>query len=388
MLKKLLFKYQNKTQLSIAFIGATLGFTFLLISVHYLIRVNQFGKGQDQFSPNAMVIQKKVSNLSSLNLTKPYFSDEEIERIAGEKCIAAVQPIINNNFDISLETDGELIPYMRSEIFVQAVNHELIQMQEEEWFWNTNSEFVPIVLPRDFLIMINTFASAKNIPQISEDLAKSLHFKFTLSAGQKKEWHTVRIVGFTNETSSILVPPTFITYGNNKFADGLSNKVTQLFVTIQEGQVGAFEKYLSQRGLESKESSLMLNKFKGIANALFSIIILICMGIIFLALLVFFQYTQLIISKSKYEIQTLLRIGYAPKQIEKTIIHYFISLSLYIFVISGMLFILSKFLIDAFLIKNGIHIATSFTVLNFVLSACIFGLFILINKLNIRRSIS
>ena len=307
MLKKLLFKYQNKTQLGIAFIGATIGFAFLMISVHYLIRVNQFGKGQDQFSPNAMVIQKKVSNLSSLNLTKPYFSDEEIERIAGEKCIAAVQPIINNNFDISLETDGELIPYMRSEIFVQAVNHELIQMQEEEWSWNTNSEFVPIVLPRDFLIMINTFASAKNIPQISEDLAKSLHFKFTLSAGQKKEWHTVRIVGFTNETSSILVPPTFITYGNNKFADGLSNKVTQLFVTIQEGQVGAFEKYLSQRGLESKESSLMLNKFKGIANALFSIIILICMGIIFLALLVFFQYTQLIISKSKYEIQTLLR---------------------------------------------------------------------------------
>lgn len=135
-----------------------------------------------------------------------------------------------------------------------------------------------------------------------------------------------------------------------------------------------------------EECSLMLNKFKGIANALFSIIILICMGTIFLALLVFFQYTQLIISKSKYEIQTLLRIGYAPKQIEKTIIHYFISLS--IFVISGMLFILSKFLIDAFLIKNGIHIATSFTVLNFVLSACIFGLFILINKLNIRRSIS
>src|SRR5690554_549701 len=138
MLKKLLFKYQNKTQLGIAFIGATIGFAFLMISVHYLIRVNQFGKGQDQFSPNAIIIQKKVSNLSSLNLTKPYFSDEEIERIAGEKCIAAVQPIINNNFDISLETDGELIPYMRSEIFVQAANHELIQLQEEEWCWNTN----------------------------------------------------------------------------------------------------------------------------------------------------------------------------------------------------------------------------------------------------------
>ena len=64
MLKKILFKFQNKTQLIIAMIGAFLGFTFLIISIHYLIRVNEFGQGEEILGNNTMIVQKKVSSYS------------------------------------------------------------------------------------------------------------------------------------------------------------------------------------------------------------------------------------------------------------------------------------------------------------------------------------
>ena len=70
MLEKLLFRNQDKKQLLIAIIGAFMGITFLITSIHYIIKVNEFGKGTDILGPNTIIVQKKVTNSSSLNLTK------------------------------------------------------------------------------------------------------------------------------------------------------------------------------------------------------------------------------------------------------------------------------------------------------------------------------
>ena len=74
MLNKLLFRNQDKKQLTIAIIGAFLGITFLITSIHYIIKVNDFGKGSDILGPNTIIVQKKVTNASSLNLTKTLYA--------------------------------------------------------------------------------------------------------------------------------------------------------------------------------------------------------------------------------------------------------------------------------------------------------------------------
>ena len=43
MLSKLLFKNQDKKQLVIALIGAFLGMLFLILSIHYSVKINEFG---------------------------------------------------------------------------------------------------------------------------------------------------------------------------------------------------------------------------------------------------------------------------------------------------------------------------------------------------------
>lgn len=387
MLKKILFSYQNKTQLIVAMIGSFLGFTFLITSIHYLIRVNEFGEGEEILGDNTMIVQKKVTSFNSMNIAKTDFSEREIDNIRKESFTSAVEPILSNSFGVSLQTDSDLVPYFRSDVFVQSIDQEFIKIKSDKWDWKEGDEFVPIVLPRDFLVMLNTFASAKGIPQVSDELAKTIGFKFTLYNDDKKEWEKVKIVGFTNEVSAILVPESFMEYGNKKFPTKTPAKVTQLMLTVNENQFGKFEEFMATRSLESKENSMVVGKLKSVAGTLFSILIAISVITVFLAGLVLVQYAQLLISKNEYEIRTLLRIGHAPKVITMKVLNYFVIVFAIITAISILAFILAKLYIDQLLIEGGIRIDSSLTILSLLAVVLAFVVYTIVNYFNAKRGV-
>ena len=387
MIKKILFSYQNKSQLIIAMIGSFLGFTFLVTSIHFLIRVNEFGEGEEILGNNTMIIQKQINNYSSMQLSKNDFSEREIESIRNEEFTDKLKPILSNNFDISLQTDSELIPYLRTDIFVQSVDNEFTKIDANKWKWAPGDEFIPIVLPREFLVMLNTFASAKGIPPISDDLAKSIGFKFTLSSTGKKEMEKVKIVGFTNEVSAIMVPSSFMEYGNINFPKDEPSIITQLMLTVKEGRFGEFENYLEKRSLESKENSMIVGKLKSVAGTLFSILIGISVITVFLAGLVLVQYAQILISRNEYEIRTLLRQGYSPKKIINSILFYFIKVFAVISVTSIIAFGLIKLFIDRLLDKGGIQIDSGFTFFSILAVFIAFGIYTIVNYFNAKRGV-
>ncbi len=387
MIYKTLFKHQNKTQLVVAVIGAFFGFTFLVTSIHYLIRINAFGQGTEILGDNTLIIQKKITNFTTLQIARNDFSERDISNLRNKPFIDQLQPIVNNNFNVSLQTDSKLIPYFRSDIFVQSIDEKFITVDANDWKWKKGDPFVPIILPRDFLVMLNTFASAKGIPQISEDLAKSIGFKFTLYNNQKKEFQKAEIVGFTNEVSSILVPLSFMKYGNKNFSLSIPAQTTQLMLTVKEGRFGDFEHYLFKHSLEAKESSMTVGKLKSFSRILFSILIGISTITVFLAGLVLLQYAQLLISKNRYEISVLLRQGYSPKKIIRAILNYFLKILAVIIVISFAVFSLLKFYIDALLKQSGIYIDTSFTLISILALIAAFLGYTIINYFNAKNNV-
>jgi hypothetical protein len=387
MIKKILFKFQNKTQLIIAMIGAFLGFTFLIISIHYLIRVNEFGQGEEILGNNTMIVQKKVSSYSSINITKTDFSEKEIQNIDEQSFTSDVDPIMSNSFDVYFETNNELIPKFGTDVFVQSINERFIKIDKDKWKWKKGDEFVPIVLPREFITMLNTYASAKGIPQVSDKIAKSVNFRFRLSNKEGKEFQNVKIVGFTSEVSSILVPQSFMEYGNKNYKSKEDMKVTQLMLTVKENEFGKFEEFMEQRSLETKEASKIIGKLKSVAGTMFSILIAISTLTVFLAGLVLVQYAQLLISKNEYEIKTLLRIGYSPTLITRTITGYFIKVFAIISVFSILSFAGLKILIDGILKDGGIQISTNYTILSISAVIIAFGLYTLVNYMNARKGV-
>ncbi|SFT52247.1 hypothetical protein SAMN05216474_1062 [Lishizhenia tianjinensis] len=387
MLNQILFKNQSRLQLILAFLGAFLGFTFLITSFHYLIRVNEFGEEEEILGSNTLIVQKKVSNYNSIALGKTDFGKVEIKHLEGKDFVESVSPILNNSFDISIKTDSELIPYFSTDIFVQTVDHNFIKVDDASWQWKPGDEFVPVIMPREFLVMMNTFASAKGIPQVSDELAKSVKFKFTVSNENQKEKFAVKIIGFTNEMSSILVPTAFMEYGNENFPSTVPAKVTHLMTSIKEGRFGEFEKYMEANHLEPKESSVLIGKLKSIAGTLFSILFFISLLTIFLSILVLLQYAQLLMAKNKYEITTLLRIGYSPALITQKISRYFIKVFALITLSSIVVFGLAKFFIDKLFVKGGILIDNNFTWQSILAVLVVFGLYSLFNHTNAKKVI-
>jgi len=363
MLNKLLFKNQDKKQLVIAVIGAFLGITFLITSIHYLIKLNEFGEGADILGPNTIIVQKRVSNTSTLGLTKTDFSLKELEKMKAEKFIKDVKPVVANNFDVFFKTADPLVPPFSSVVFIQTIDSDFLEIEPENWNWKQGDEFVPMIMPREFLIMLNTFMSTSGIPPVSDDLAKDINFEFRISnnSNTKKETVKVRIAGFSNEVSSLLVPESFMNYGNETFSDGSIQKITQVMISGEEGKFGLVEKLLENKGLESKKSQMVVGKLKSIIGTLFGVVLGISIITVFMSGLVLIQYLQLLITRNAYEARTLMRMGYHPQKIIKTFFVYFIKIFGVVSILGLGLFILLKFILDSAITTGGLGIGTSIT---------------------------
>lgn len=377
MIKKLLFNQQDKKQLYIALLGVFIGITFLVTSVHYLLRVNEFGKDTEIIGANILVIQRKVTSSSTLNLTKTDFELEEIERMKKEPFIEDVQAVVSNNFGVWLELNEERLPTFKTDVFIQAVDKKFLDVKSDKWKWKEGDSFVPIIMPRDFIVMLNTFMSASGIPQISDELALDIKFKLRISNGQKQKWVDSKIIGFTNEIPALLVPEEFMDYANANFSDGSEANITQVMLAGKEGEFGKLEAYMDEHGLESRNSQVVVSRLKSIVGTLFGVISGISIITVLLSGLVLIQYLQLLMTNNKYEIRTLLRLGYTPKELINAFFRYFLKLFVIIASLGFLSFTGLKNIVDEIFKTGGINLNQSISlisVITLVISLFIFAI--------------
>ena len=377
MIRKLLFNHQDKKQLYIALLGVFIGITFLVTSVHYLLRVSEFGKDTEIIGANILVIQRKVTSSSTLNLTKTDFELEEIEQMKKEPFIEDVQAVVSNNFRVWLELNEKRIPPFKTDVFIQAVDKKFLDVKSDKWKWKEGDSFVPIIMPRDFIVMLNTFMSASGIPQISDELALDIKFKLRISNGQKEEWVDSKIIGFTNEIPALLVPEEFMDFANANFSDGSEADITQVMIAGKEGEFGKLEAYMDEHGLESRNSQVVVSRLKSIVGTLFGVISGISVIAVLLSGLVLIQYLQLLMTNNKYEIRTLLRLGYAPKGLINAFFLYFLKLFAIIATLGFLSFIGLKIIVDEIFKTGGINLNQSISwisVITLVLSLFIFAI--------------
>lgn len=390
MLNKLLFKNQDVKQLIIAILGAFFGITFLVTSIHYLIKVNEFGEGNDILGPNTIIVQKKVSDANLLGMAKTDFSQENVDEIRKLPFIEMAKPVVSNDFNVYLETKDKTLPFkFGTEIFIQSVDPDFLDVKSKDWHWKEGDERVPIIMPREFLVMLNTFASAQGIPQVSEDLAKRIRFKLSLKSedGRKQEGHYANIIGFTNSVSAILVPESFMEYGNVTFSDGTDPKITQLMISGKDGQFGKVEEYMEKFGLESRASQMDLSRLKSIVGTLFLVVIGISVIAVFVSCLVLIQYMQLLITRNIYAVRTLIRIGYHPKQLVQKFFQYFSIIFAVIITIAFLSFLGLKLWLDNMFASGGVYIETSLTLWSFGALVIAYLFFMLFSFMTARRGI-
>jgi hypothetical protein len=315
------------------------------------------------------------------------FFDVNKADLKNESFVADAQAVICNNFNVLLLTDDPLVPKFSSDVFLQTVNAKFLDVPSKKWTWKEGDTIVPIVMPRDFLVMLNTFMSASGIPQVSEDLAKDINFKLRISNETKKDFITARIVGFTNEIPSLLVPESFMSYANQKYATVKENKITNVMISSKEGEFGEMEKFLEERGLESRKSQVVIGKLKSIVSTLFVVLLVISVVTVVVSGLVLIQYMQLLIANNQYQIRTLLRLGYNPNNIVLLFTRYLAVTFGIVSIIAFVLFLIEKLFVDELFEKGGIAINESLSVVSLISIIISFCIFVSISFLVAKRKI-
>ena len=364
ILRKLLFENQNKLQLFLAFLASTIGVLFVILSISYLIKLSNWGEQSEVMRDDTLIIQKEIATATSFSLGSSFFTENEINAIRKEPCVKVVEPIQCNNFGVVIESNDPIIPYFRSDVFIQSVPLDFLDVQMADWEWNPSDSIVPIVLPRDFVVMLNTFMASSGMPQVSDVIIKAVTFRLTIASQQKSYAFRAKIIGFTNELSSILVPESFMDFGKKEVGNPRNEKVNQLMIASFKGKFGLLESFITKHHFETKKNQLVTARLKSVLMVMIFLVLVISVMVFCVSMLGLIQYFQLVIAINSYEIRTLLRLGFGLKQLVSPFV-FFAFLFISIVVFFGLLsfYFINAYLTNVFLESGLVLEGESLTVL-------------------------
>ena len=374
-MQKLFFTNQNRFQLISACLGLAIGLILLLSSIQLYHKAKLYNEESEMLDAHALIIQKQVSRVSHLGLGSPNFSESEIEGLKSQEFILACSPIISNQFEVVVAIDDPVIPAFNSNIFLQSIENEFINISPTYFGWNDSSDFVPVVMPRNFLIMLNTFLSASQLPQLSESLVSNVQMNLMIGPRSKRTSVPARIVGFTNTFSSILVPSTFMKKANLKYADTQNQFHSQIIIKPIDKKLGLLESYLKEMGYESGEDQLFVSRLKSALSLTLMFMLSLAVLTLSLSIIIMIQYLQLMISSLSFEIRLMLRLGHSIKTLKSKFFRYFMFVFILTALISFGSFYFLSLTIDDKLISSGILIKESTSIWTVVSLLAVFIIF-------------
>ncbi len=359
LLSTILIKTQKPSQLLGAISGSLLGF-FLVITAAQLFAdfKTMVSSSEQAIGSQFLVINKQVSMLNSFKLGKTTFSPIEVQELKSLKSIKKVGEFTANQFQavasMSLP-NGDASQAMRTELFLESVPNDFLDVKPEDWNWEAGNEMIPMILPTDFINLYNfNFAPGRGLPQLSKGTIQLAVFDIDIRGAKGGAHFKGRIAGFSNRITSVLVPQSFMNFANKTYGNiPNSAESYRIIVEAKQNELPAIQKHLDSEGYETNEELLKNGKFGSLLQAILSIVAVLGIFVMFVSVSAFLLYVQLAITRSKYETETLLHQGYPHAKI---ISWYGKQLALImggIFILSLGLVFVAKSTANEFILKFG-----------------------------------
>lgn len=336
MLWKLIKTELKPLQLVGAFLGGFLGLVIMLCAMMFYMDVRPVFDDKEGFwKDEYMILSKKImlndtyqqSGVSKQD--KPAFSSTEIEEMLQKSFIKEIAPFSHCTFKVSAYTDREsILSGFYSELFFEAVPAQYIDVNYKNWNWNSENDFIPVIVPKTYLNLYNFgFATTQNLPQVSEKSASLVSFSVKISGKGKSKEFTARIVGFSDRINTILVPEEFVKWGNKNFGVDKTPDPSRLIVVASDPSDPELFSYFNQNNYDVNKSELSNSKALMFLRIIISIILSIGLIITVLAFWLMLTAVLLLLQRNKMHIIKLKIIGYSIKQIAKP--YYWISFVFY-----------------------------------------------------------
>ena len=337
---QLLRKHISIFELAIFFIANLIGMTVILSGVQIYSDLKPILTGENSLIGNDYIVITHA--VERVGINTEVFSKEDIE------ALRQLEPVNNvGSFSASkFEVDGSIMfngRRLSTMLFFESVPDEFIDVETRSWDYNNGDTTIPIILPRNYLNLYNFgFSSTQNLPQITEDIIKSVSLGLRLSGNGITDDYTGRIVGFSDRINTILVPNDFLSWANKRYADINDQDPTRLILEVSNPSEPELITFFEEHNYEIE------NKPSESSKALFilkvCVAIIIAIGVIFciLSIIILTLSIYLLLQKNVNKLENLVLIGYTPRRVATPYKVMTLVLNLSILAISLVLIYIAK----------------------------------------------
>ena len=315
----MIWKLQKKTLLPLQIFGygitLCIGITIALITLTIYTDLKPILQSESNvFNDNAVIVNKKISILSNINKDKIYFTKEELRDFEDQDFVKEIVKFNKaTNFKIFLSSD---IFNIGSELFFESIPDKYLDIESDDWKWEKGSDFVPIMMPEDYLKLYNLgFAESQGMPLLSEKVISKAKFDIHLSGSNKRQSFKGGIVGFPSKINSILVPEEFLNWANKEFGNHKENNPSRILVEFTNPNDERIIEFLKEHNYEVNKEKMEKNKLIFFFKMAFVFVFVISLIIILLSITLILLSINLIFQKNREVLINLYFLGYQIKQI-------------------------------------------------------------------------
>jgi hypothetical protein len=342
---KLLKRNLSIPQLAGYVFAGFVGLAIMLFGIQFYADTRPLYSSNDSFlNPDFLVINKKVSMLSSST-----FGEREIADIQKQPFVKKTGLFMSSKFGIRASISSSTFGGFYTEMFFESVPDNFIDVQSENWTWNDEQNYIPIIIPRTYLTLYNFgFAQTQGLPQISENIVENVKLQITIYGNGKNKSLDARIVGFSDKLNTILAPEAFLKWANGEFSSEKTSNPSRILVETYNPSDPQIAQYFGEKNYEIADYRGNTGKAAYFLRLVIITVLLIGLIITLLAISLMLISISLLIYKNKEKLENLILLGYSRTVIAKPYQILGMALTLIIFVLS---FIVVSVLRDVYITK-------------------------------------
>ena len=308
-----------------SYIGLGIGVLLLLCSVQMFFNIQKLLKEgsirKDGF--DFVSITKTITNETMGQPQKNLFHAEDIAALQKQPFIENVSPLIANEFRVKLSA-GNMLPFS-TDMFLETLDNEFIDTLPPDFSWQQGQQNLPIILSSDFFEIYNVFAPGQGLPQVSKETATGIPVQITCyGQGLQEMVFTGKIVAFSDRINSVLVPKTFLLWANKTLGNKETVEASRLFLKLKDINDPKLLSFLDKKNYSINRDKTLLGRNKMVLQGIFSGLGIFGLLVVVMALMLFSFYLQLVIARSRDNLQLLLTLGYSPAWLGKKVSQKFI----------------------------------------------------------------
>lgn len=388
LLKKLIRNSSGRFRLVVAIIGFSIAVLLMLLAVQIQANYQSLlnNKNNKDSIANFLVINKE---LTSQNIGNTALSNAEIKNLQSQPFTEAVGLLMGSRFKASIQSATDKFPFY-TDIAFESVGDEFIDVQNEKWKWTEDAAYIPMIVPNMFLDIYNfQFSLSQGMPQITPAIAQMLTFTVNINNATGTVSYPGRIVGFSNRISSILVPQNFMQWANQRWGTAMNEQAaSRIIIKTKDPGNPALVEYLKQHGLVTDADKTRFSKYRQIVNIVVNVSWVSGAVMLLFALLIFTLFIQLTIASCKEEINLLVTLGVAPKQLGSFLMQQFMPFNVVIVIVNLLLVSAAQWALQFFLQKQNIFIDQFVSVYTIALASAIVLVLWLVNYFTIKKQLS